>query len=153
MCQLWIELAKSTKEFGTPEISKIITSKGIEELESQLHNIDIQKIQNYEKELHHDIMAHISAYSDICPNAAPFIHLGATSNYINDNCDLILIRNSFQLLLPKIGLLFDTIKNISLQYIDVPTLAYTHLQKAQLITIGKRFTMYNSEIYPKIRCF
>ncbi len=141
---LWIQLAKIQQSFG---LENIINSIGIEEMENNLENIDLEKINLYENQLHHDIMAHIHAYSDLCPNASSFIHLGATSNYINDNCDLILMRNSLKLLLPKIEELFNLLKEISFQYIDIPTLAYTHLQKAQLITIGKRFAMYNSELY------
>ncbi len=141
---LWIQLAKVQQSLG---LENIIHQKGIEEMENNLENIDLEKINIYENQLHHDIMAHIHAYSDLCPNASSFIHLGATSNYINDNCDLILMRDSLKILLPKIEELFNVLKAISFQYINTPTLAYTHLQKAQLITIGKRFAMYNSELY------
>ncbi len=141
---LWFQLAKVQYKLGLKEI---INETGLQELEEHLEVIDLNKIDEYEKIYAHDIMAHIHAYSDLCPNAKSFIHLGATSNYINDNCDLILMRNSLQILIPKIESLFDILKELSLKYINTPTLAYTHLQKAQLITIGKRFAMYNSELY------
>ncbi len=87
---LWLQLAKVQYKLGLKEI---INETGIKELEEHLEVIDLNKIDEYEKIYVHDIMAHIHAYSDLCPNAKSFIHLGATSNYINDNCDLILMRN------------------------------------------------------------
>jgi len=119
---------------------------GIEEMRINQNNIDYDLIERYEKKYKHDIMAHIHAYGDICPNAKSFIHLGVTSNYINDNSDSILIKRSFELIKQKLDILFDTLKRRSLEYKEVPTLAYTHFQRAQLITVGKRFTMWNSDI-------
>ena len=139
---LWIALAENQYQLGV----SCITQEGIDEMKQQVDNINVQAINDYEEKFHHDIMAHLQAYCDICPAASSFIHLGATSNYINDNCELILVKKSFKILHKKLLCLMEIIKNISLMYADVPTLAYTHLQKAQLITIGKRFTMYYDEL-------
>ena len=140
---LWIALAENQYHLGV----SCITQEGINEMKQQVDNINVQAINDYEEKFHHDIMAHLQAYCDICPAASSFIHLGATSNYINDNCELILVKKSFKILHKKLLCLMEIIKNISLMYADVPTLAYTHLQKAQLITIGKRFTMYYDELH------
>ena len=131
---LWIALAENQYQLGV----SCITQEGIDIMKQQVDNINVQAINDY----HHDIMAHLQAYCDICPAASSFIHLGATSNYINDNCELILVKKSFKILHKKLLCLMEIIKNISLIYADVPT----HLQKAQLITIGKRFTLYCDEL-------
>jgi adenylosuccinate lyase len=91
-------------------------------------------------------MANIYAYGDICPNAKSFIHLGVTSNFINDNVDLILIKKSLHFIDGVLEKLFETLKDKSLFYYNTPTIAYTHFQPAQLTTIGKRFTLWNSDI-------
>ena len=142
MRQLWVDLATYQKDLGVAEI----TDKGIQELQSSLFNINYDKIAEYESKCKHDIMAHIRAYSDLCPNAKPFIHLGVTSNFINDNVDMIIVKESLNIINTLTTKLFDTLKTKSIEYANVPTLAYTHLQQAQLTTIGKRFTMWNSDI-------
>lgn len=141
MRQLWLDLAIYQKEMGI----KSILNEGIIEMHYNLSNIDYKKIEEYESKLKHDIVAHIHAFCEICPNAKSFIHLGATSNFINDNVDMIIVKqslNTIDLLLSKI---FEVLKQKSIKYKSIPTLAYTHLQQAQLITIGKRFAMWNSE--------
>ena len=142
MRQLWIDLAVFQKELGV----KQITAKGIEEMSDNIVNIDYDKINEYENKFKHDIMANIYAYGDLCPNAKPFIHLGVTSNFINDNVDLILIKKSLKFTDELLEKLFNSLKNKSLFYTTTPTIAYTHLQPAQLTTIGKRFTLWNSDI-------
>ena len=142
MRDLWIQLALIQKELGIESIM----DEGIEEMRMNQNNIDYDLIERYEKKYKHDIMAHIHAYGDICPKAKSFIHLGVTSNFINDNSDSILIKRSFDVIKQKLDILFDTLKRRSLEYKDEPTLAYTHFQRAQLITVGKRFTMWNSDI-------
>lgn len=142
MRQLWVDLAQSQLELGVKEIKK----EHIQEMTKHMEHIDHDKINEYESRFKHDIMAHIYAFGDLCPNAKKIIHLGATSNFINDNVDMILIKES---LCNIIKLLFQTnkiIKQKAFEYINVPTLAYTHLQPAQLITVGKRFAMWGSDI-------
>ena len=139
---LWINLAKYQKELGIEEITNI----GISEMENNYLKIDINKINDYEKTLKHDIMAHIYAFGDLCPNAKKFIHYGATSNFINDNVDIILIKRSFEILMKKTENLISLLNELILEYKSHPTIAYTHLQKGQLTTIGKRFCMWNSDI-------
>lgn len=146
MRDLWISLAHYQKELGID----IITNEMIEEMKKEKNNIDLQKIEEYEKRFHHDIMAHIHAYGDLCPSARKIIHLGATSNFINDNVDLILIQHSLNFILLKEKELFTLMKEKSFEYKEIPTFAYTHLQQAQLITVGKRFTMWNQDLYMDI---
>jgi adenylosuccinate lyase len=143
MRQLWIDLATFQKQLGVTSI----TIEGINEMTQNISNIDYDKINEYESKFKHDIMAHIYAFSDLCPNAKNFIHLGATSNFINDNVDMIIIKDSLNTVHNLLFKLFQVLKNKSLTYIDLPTLAYTHLQPAQLTTVGKRFTTWNSDIY------
>jgi len=142
MRKLWIALARSEKELGID----CITDKGISEMELAIDNIDFNKIDEYERTVKHDIMAHILAFGDLCPNAKKFIHLGATSCYITDNTDLIQIKKSTtvlqQFLLDIIRLLESFIEKYKLQ----PTLAYTHLQAAQLTTVGKRAALWLNDL-------
>jgi adenylosuccinate lyase len=143
MRQLWIDLATFQKQLDVTSI----TMEGIDEMTQNISNIDYDKINEYESKFKHDIMAHIYAFSDLCPNAKNFIHLGATSNFINDNVDMIIIKDSLNTVYNLLFKLFYVLKEKSLVYIDLPTLAYTHLQPAQLTTVGKRFTTWNSDIY------
>ena len=143
MRQLWIDLATFQKQLGVATI----TTEGIDEMTQNISVIDYDKINEYECKFKHDIMAHIYAFSDLCPNAKNFIHLGATSNFINDNVDMIIIKDSLTTVNDLLLKLFQVLKDKSLDYIDLPTLAYTHLQPAQLTTVGKRFTIWNSDVY------
>lgn len=143
MRRLWINLALFQKELGVGSI----TNEGIEEMKQNVANIDYDKINEYESRFKHDIMAHIYAFGDLCPKAKSFIHLGATSNFINDNVDMIIIKESLNIINDSLLVLFTVLKDKSIHYRDFPTLAYTHLQPAQLTTIGKRFTLWNSDIY------
>jgi adenylosuccinate lyase len=143
MRQLWIDLALFQKQLGI----KSITSEGIEEMTLNISKIDYDKINEYETKFKHDIMAHIYAFGNLCPKAKSFIHLGATSNFINDNVDMIIVKESLTLIDELLFKLFQILKEKSLKYKDLSTLAYTHLQPAQLTTVGKRFTIWNSDIY------
>jgi len=147
MRELWLRLAIFQKELGI----KSITDDGILEMQDNLYSIDYEKIEAYELRFKHDIVAHIHAFSDLCPNAKPFIHLGATSNFINDNVDMIIIKKSLFTINDLLIKLFTTLEDKSKRYKSCPTLAYTHLQQAQLTTIGKRFTMWNSDIFLDIQ--
>lgn len=148
MRTLWLDLAIIQKELGINEI----TDEGIAEMNSEIkyykeyNNIHYDIIQEYERRFKHDIIAHIHAFGDICPKAKSFIHLGATSNFINDNVDIIIIKQSLETITTLTSKLFYTLRYKSQEYKSKPTLAYTHLQQAQLTTIGKRFTMWNSDI-------
>jgi len=148
MRMLWLDLAIFQKELGV----SAITDEGIDEMRFELENyklfdnIKYEKINEYEMRFKHDIVAHIHAFGDICPKAKPFIHLGATSNFINDNVDMIIIKKSLDKVITLLSNLFYTLKAKSEKYKSFPTLAYTHLQQAQLTTVGKRFAMWNSDI-------
>jgi len=138
MRKLWIALAKTEKYLGID----CITNKCIEEMENMIDFIDFEKINTYEKDIKHDIMAHVLAFGDLCPNAKKIIHLGATSCYITDNADLIQIKKAIAILQQ---LLIDVIRQLEIfieKYKLVPTLAYTHFQAAQLTTVGKRASLW-----------
>jgi len=142
MRQLWIDLALIQKELGINYISK----EAIKELINNRDHIDYEQIKILEDKYKHDIMAHIHAYGLICPNGGKIIHLGATSNFINDNVDAILIKNSFKHIQYEVGSLKEILKNNAEKYSTIPTIAYTHLQSAQLITIGRRFSMWLQDL-------
>jgi len=142
MRQLWIYLALEQQALGITTITK----EAIQELIDHRDMIDYDKIQYYESRFNHDIIAHIHAYGDLCPNAKKIIHLGATSNYINDNTDSILIKDSIAIISKKTELLLRSLTQKSMEYAKIPTIAYTHLQPAQLITIGRRFAMWSEDI-------
>jgi adenylosuccinate lyase len=146
MRNLWISLAKHQYDLGVSSI----TLEGIQQMEENKHHIDFAKIEEYENQFKHDIMAHIHAFGDICPLAKSFIHLGVTSNFINDNTDSILILQSLHTLLSLSKSLFHVLKEKSIEYGEIPTIAYTHLQRGQLTTVGKRFAMWNADVYQDI---
>lgn len=143
MRKLWISLAENQLKLGVESINDI----GINEMKNNIDNIDFDLIEKYESKYKHDVMAYNMAFCIICPNAKKFIHLGATSNFINDNIDIIIIKKSLFIIQDLLKNIFNELKNLSFKYIDIPTIAYTHLQNGQLTTIGKRFTMWNSDIY------
>lgn len=142
MRQLWIDLASIQKELGIEYIS----TEAIKELIDNRDNINLDQINNYEAKYKHDIMGHIKAYSSLCPNGGKIIHLGATSNFINDNVDAILVKTSFISIDYELKSLINAFKNNAEQYSSIPTIAYTHLQPAQLITIGRRFSMWLQDL-------
>lgn len=135
--RLWIALAKAEKAIGLP-----ITNKQIEALQKNIENIDFEQVAKYEKDLQHDVMAHLQAFGDTAPVAKGIIHLGATSAYLTDNTDLIQMRAALRLLQTKCSQLIELMKAKAAQYSAIPTLAYTHLQPAQPTTVGKRICMW-----------
>ena len=143
MRQLWIDLAIEQKNLGIKSISE----EAIQELILNRDIIDYEKINEYEKRFKHDIMAHIHAYSDLCPKGGSILHLGVTSNFINDNADAILLKQSIQVLFEKTKCLIETMLKYQMKYAEIPTIAYTHLQPAQLITIGRRFAMWSEDLH------
>lgn len=135
--KLWIALAEAEKSAGLN-----ITDEQIAELKEHQDDIDFEAAEEYERKLRHDVMAHIHAYGDQCPNARPIIHLGATSCYVGDNTDMIIMRDALNLVLGKMATLIANLRAFALKYKDMPALAYTHLQPAQLTTVGKRATLW-----------
>jgi len=135
--KLWVALAESEQSLGLE-----ITDQQIKELRASVDTIDFDVAAKYEKQVRHDVMAHVHAYGDQCPSAAGIIHLGATSCYVTDNSELIQIRASLQLLRKRIVQVIDRLATFATRYRDLPCLGYTHLQPAQPITVGKRATLW-----------
>ena len=139
--KLWIALAKAEKKAGLD-----ITDEQIAELEAHKDDINYDAAEAYEKKLRHDVMAHVHAYGDQCPKAKPIIHLGATSCYVGDNTDMIIMREGLKLVRSKLLTVMKNLRDFALEYKGMPTLGYTHLQPAQLTTVGKRATLWLYEL-------
>ena len=139
--KLWISLAKAEKAMGLD-----ITDEQIAELEAHIYDIDYTVAGAYEKKLRHDVMAHIHTYGDLCPNARPIIHLGATSCYVGDNTDMIVMKEALALVRKKLLSVIKNLRDFAEEYKALPALAYTHLQPAQLTTVGKRATLWLYEL-------
>ncbi|MDD3947494.1 MAG: adenylosuccinate lyase [Clostridia bacterium] len=135
--KLWLALAQGEKEQGLD-----ITEEQINELQAHLDTIDFETAKAREKVVRHDVMAHIYAYGLQCPKAAPIIHLGATSCYVTDNADVIIYREALQLVIKKLVAVIDKLSAFALKYKNLPTLGFTHYQPAQLVTVGKRATLW-----------
>ena len=135
--RLWLTLAKCEKELGLP-----ITQKQIEELAAHQEDIDFDRVAELEKELRHDVMSHIRALSELCPEAAPIIHLGATSCFVTDNTELLQTREAFAVIRGKLLKLIANLADFCEKYRALPVLGFTHFQPAQLTTLGKRFALY-----------
>ncbi len=143
--RLWVALAEAQHELGlTTEDGRTprITSAQLEELRSHVDDIDFAKADAYERRFRHDVMAHIHAYGDVCPQARSIIHLGATSCYVTDNTDLILMREGLTLLRDRLVGVIAALARFAEQWRDTPTLGFTHFQPAQLTTVGKRATLW-----------
>ena len=139
--RLWLELARAERELGLP-----ITEDQIRELEEHLTDIDFACAAEREKEVRHDVMAHVYAYGKAAPSAAGIIHLGATSCYVTDNGDLILYREGLRLIRGQLLSLLKALAGFAETYKDLPTLGYTHYQPAQLVTVGKRATLWMQDL-------
>ncbi len=135
--RLWVALAEAEAELGLP-----VTKEQIGELRSHLDDIDFAVAADYERKLRHDVMAHVHTYGDVCPNARPIIHLGATSCYVTDNTDLILIREALQMVAARLASVIVALGNFARDYRDLPTLGFTHLQPAQPTTVGRRACLW-----------
>ena len=136
--KLWVALAESEKELGLTSI----TDEMIAEMKEHIFDIDYEAAEEYEKKFRHDVMAHIHAYGDKCPKAKGIIHLGATSCYVGDNTDIIVMKEALQLVKKKLVNVIDILSKFSLKYKDLPCLGYTHFQAAQPVTVGKRATLW-----------
>ena len=135
--KLWISLAKAEHSLGLP-----ITEKQIEELEAHITDIDFACAAAREKEVRHDVMAHVYTYGKAAPSAAGIIHLGATSCYITDNADIVLYRDGLKYLRGELLKVIANLSRFAETYKATPTLGYTHYQPAQLVTVGKRATLW-----------
>ncbi len=139
--KLWVALARGEMELGLP-----ITKEQVAELEAHMNEVDYEAAERWEKKLRHDVMAHIHAYGEQCPKAMPIIHLGATSCYVGDNTDIILMREGLYLLRDKLVKVLSYLGGFSDKYKALPTLGFTHFQPAQLVTVGKRATLWMNDL-------
>ncbi len=139
--KLWVALARAEMKLGLP-----VTQKQVEELEAHIDDIDYKAAEEREKLVRHDVMSHVYAYGLACPEAKGIIHLGATSCYVGDNTDVIVMRDALQIVRRKLINVLAQLSGFSVKYKDMPCLAYTHLQPAQLTTVGKRATLWANEL-------
>lgn len=139
--KLWIALAESEKELGLN-----ITDEQINEMKENIYNIDYELAEQKEKEFRHDVMAHVHTFGTACPKAMPIIHLGATSMYVVDNTDAILMKEAILLLKKKLLNVIDALSKFCMEYRELPTLGYTHYQPAQLTTVGKRASLWLQDL-------
>ena len=140
--RLWIALARAEKELGLTQI----TDEMIAEMESHVNDINYDVAAAEEKKLRHDVMAHVHAYGAQCPKAKGIIHLGATSCYVGDNTDVILMREGLQLVRGKLVQVLAALWKFADEYKAMPTLGFTHFQAAQMVTVGKRATLWMNEL-------
>jgi adenylosuccinate lyase len=139
--RLWVALARAEMELGLP-----VTQEQVDELEAHITDIDYEKAAQWEKKLRHDVMAHVHTYGELCPKAKPIIHLGATSCYVGDNTDVILMREGLELVRDKVVRVLAHLADFADKYKALPTLGFTHFQAAQLVTVGKRATLWMNEL-------
>ena len=139
--KLWVALARAEMELGLP-----VTQEQVDELEAHIYDIDYDRAAQWEKKLRHDVMAHVHTYGELCPKAMPIIHLGATSCYVGDNTDVILMREGLELVRDKLVRVISRLAGFARQYKALPTLGFTHFQAAQLVTVGKRATLWMNEL-------
>jgi adenylosuccinate lyase len=128
-----------------------ISDEQIQEMERNITNIDFELAAQEERKRRHDVMAHVHTFAQCCPKAAPIIHLGATSCYVGDNTDLIVIRDGLDLCLPKVARCIQRLAKFAEEYKDLPTLGFTHFQPAQLTTVGKRSCMWIQDLLMDLR--
>lgn len=139
--KLWIALAESEMELGLP-----ITQEQVDEMKAHETDIDYARAEAYEREVRHDVMAHVKAFGDVAPKAAAIIHLGATSCYVDCNSELMIMRDGLEIIKKKLVNVMDKLKKFALAYRAQPTLGFTHLQPAQLTTVGKRATLWLQDL-------
>ncbi len=139
--KLWIALAEAEKELGLN-----ITEAQIEQMKNNQDNINYDVAEQYEKQFRHDVMSHVHAFGELCPDARPIIHLGATSCYVGDNTDIVVMDKALKLIRSKMLILIKKLSDFAMEYKDLPTLGFTHYQPAQLVTVGKRATLWIQEL-------
>ena len=140
--RLWVALARAEHKLGLP-----VTAQQVAELETHIEDIDFDCAAAREKEVRHDVMAHVYAYGKVAPSAAGIIHLGATSCYVTDNADLILYREGLRYLRQELLGVMANLAAFAKEYRAMPTLGYTHYQPAQLVTVGKRATLWLQDFW------
>ena len=139
--KLWVALAEGERSLGIN-----ITEEQINELKANINNINYDEARKREKEVRHDVMSHVYAYGLQCPNAKGIIHLGATSCYVGDNTDIIIMRDALVLIKKKLITVLNHLSNFAMKYKYMPTLGFTHFQPAQLTTVGKRATLWMQDL-------
>jgi adenylosuccinate lyase len=139
--RLWLALAEAEQQLGVP-----IPDEAIAQMRAHLDDIDFETVATYERRFRHDVMAHVHAFGDAAPAAHKFIHLGATSAFVTDNADLILMRRGLVLLRGKVIRVLRALAAFAREWRDEPTLGYTHLQPAQPTTVGKRATLWMQDL-------
>ncbi len=139
--KLWIALAKAENKLGLP-----VTQEQIDELEAYKDEINYEVAKKREKEVRHDVMSHVFAYGEQCPKAKPIIHLGATSCYVGDNTDVIVMYEALKLVRKRLVSVIAALSDFAEKYKAMPTLGFTHFQPAQLTTVGKRATLWINEL-------
>src|SRR5882724_999354 len=140
--RLWLELARCQRDLGIHRI----TEAALHEMEAHLDDIDFRRAADWEKRLRHDVMAHVHTFEEAAPAAKGVIHLGATSQYVVDNADLIIMRDAMRLVAARLANAIDALAAFASKWKDLPTLGYTHLQPAQLTTVGKRATLWMQDL-------
>ena len=139
--KLWIALAETEKELGLN-----ITQEQIDQMKTHVDDIDYENARRHEERVRHDVMAHVHAYGDVCPDARGIIHLGATSCYVTDNTDILILRDGLAIIRKKLLETLRRLRAFALEYRDMPTLGLTHLQPAQLVTVGKRAALWMQDL-------
>ncbi len=144
--QLWVVLAEVERELGLP-----ITEEQIEELKANVENLNLERAKELERIFKHDVMAHIHAFGEQCPKAKGIIHLGATSCYVTDNTDVIIIRDALRIVLERLVNVIAVLSDFAQRYKEMPCLGYTHLQVAQPTTVGKRAALWLQDFVEDLR--
>lgn len=145
--QLWVALAESEKELGLD-----ISDEQIEEMKAHIYDINYDVAAREEKICRHDVMAHVHAFGEQCKKAKPIIHLGATSCYVGDNTDVIIMHEALEVVRKKLINVINSLCDFAEKYKDLPTLGFTHFQPAQLTTVGKRATLWIQDLVMDLEC-
>src|SRR3954447_14209522 len=140
--RLWLELARAEQQLGVTRIS----DEALRQMEFELDDIDFARAAEWEQWLRHDVMAHVHTFEEAAPAAKGVVHLGATSQYVVDNADLIIMRDAMRLVCARLAAAVDALATFAVQWKDLPTLGYTHFQPAQLTTVGKRATLWAQDL-------
>jgi adenylosuccinate lyase len=140
--RLWVELARAERELGITRISE----EAIAQMSAKIDEIDFARAADWEKRLRHDVMAHVHTFEEAAPAAKGVIHLGATSQYVVDNADLVIMRDAMKLIAQRLANAIDALADFAMKWKDLPTLGYTHYQPAQLTTVGKRATLWAQDL-------
>lgn len=139
--KMWLALAEAEKELGLD-----ISEEQISELKTNINNLNLKRAAYHEKQTRHDVMSHILTYGEQCPKAKPIIHLGATSCFVGDNTDVLIIKESLELIREKLLKSMDNLSKFAYEYKEMPTLGFTHYQPAQLVTVGKRASLWLQDL-------